>query len=194
MSKTTFAKLIIAKLTSILGTNGAVYTSDTPVKAQQAIAEAITEYLTANTTITILYNGILTSGTGNDTIVSDTMNITGKCSTISQPTNFQNWVNNIQTSIAISFTVISPGKNGVVTSFKPFNPTFGMINIQQNDLHSIHQKYQSTPTLPIWTFICGKILDWLNSELGKNTAALNIPATRTGISSGMASLKSIVVS
>lgn len=121
MSKTTFAKLIIAKLTSILGTNGAVYTSDTPVKAQQAIAEAITEYLTANTTITILYNGILTSGTGNDTIVSDTMNITGKCSTISQPTNFQNWVNNIQTSIAISFTVISPGKNGVVTSFKPFN-------------------------------------------------------------------------
>lgn len=99
MGKTAFASLVVSKLKSAIGTNGAVYTADTPDKAQAAIAEAITEYLIANTTINISYSGTLTTGTGADPIVADTMKITGVCDKIGKPENYTAWVKRIQAVI-----------------------------------------------------------------------------------------------
>lgn len=194
MGKTAFANLIVSKLKSAVGVDGATYTSDTPNKAQKAIIDSITEYLTAHTSIKISYNGVLTSGTGVDSVIEDTMKITSNSKTIGKPLNFLIWVNSIQQVIASSFTVVFPGEKGVIVDFKPFNPTSNALIILQTDLLAAHQNNVNTPVQAVWEVICGKILDWLNSELGKNPAATNLPATRTGVSSGIASLISISVS
>lgn len=194
MGKTAFASLIISKLKSAIGTDGATYTSDTPDKAQKAIANAITEYLVTNTSVKISYNGILTSGTGADNVTEDTMKILGECSTIGKPSDFIAWVNKIQSVIASSFFVVSPSEKGIVVNFKPFNPTANALTIQQSKLLSVYQNNTESPTQAVWEAICGKILDWLNSGSGKNPTAISLPATRTGVSSGTASLVSISVS
>lgn len=194
MGKAVFASLIISKLKSVIGTDGATYTSDTPDKAQKAIADAITEYLVTNTSVKISYNGILASGTGTDPTVEDTMKILGECEVIGKPSNFITWVNKIQSAIASSFFVISPSEKGIVVNFKPFSPTTNALTIKQSELLSVYQNNTDTPTQAVWEVICGKILDWLNSASGKNPTATNLPATRTGVSSGTASLVSISVS
>lgn len=194
MGKAAFASLVIAKLKSAIGTDGAQYTTDTPEKAQTAIAEAITEYLIANTTISISYSGVLTSGTGTDPIVADTMKITGVCEKIGKPSDFVAWVNKIQSVIASSFSVVSPGASGIATTLKPFNPTANALQILQRDLDNAYQSNISAPAQAVWEVICGKILDWLNSEIGKNPIATTMPATRTGVSVGTASLVSITIS
>lgn len=194
MSKATFASLIINKLRTAIGEDGSLYTDQTPMKAQAVIAEAITEYLIANTTINISYAGVLTSGTGADSVIEDTMKITGTCDTIGKPSDFQSWVNKLQSVIASSFSVVSPGVNGVEVTFMPFNPTTNALQISQKDLNDTYQNFASYPLQAVWEFICGQIIDWLNSTEGKNPTAVSLPATRTGVSTGTASLVSILVS
>lgn len=193
MGKAAFASLVISKLKSAIGSNGSIYTADTPDKAQTAIAEAITEYLIANTTISISYSGTLTTGTGADPIIADTMKITGVCDKIGKPENYAAWIKRIQTVISSSFSVVSPGTDGVIVDFNPFNPTDGALQIPQADLTSIYQNNMDAPAQAVWEVICGKILDWLNSTTGKNPTATVLPATRTGVSAGTASLVSITI-
>lgn len=193
MSTIAFANHIIEKLQASISTNGATYTADTPINAQRAIAEAITEYLIANTTINISYTGMLINGGANDPILSDTMKITGKCAEIGKPSDFISWVNKIQSVIASSFTVFSPGQNGVSVSFKPFNPSQGALIIQQAELATASQNNQQRPSQAAWEVICGKIIDWLTSEAGKNPQAKTLSATRPGISTGTATLTSITI-
>lgn len=193
MGKIAFANHVIEKLQASISTNGATYTSDTPINAQRAIAEAITEYLVANTTINISYVGILTNGGSSDQVVSDAMKITGQCAEIGKPSDFISWVNKIQSVIASSFTVLSPGQNGVTVSFKPFNPSQGALIVQQEELASASQNNQQRPSQAVWEVICGKILDWLTSETGKNPQAKALSATRPGISTGTVTLTSITI-
>lgn len=193
MSKESFANLIVTKLNGALGWNGSAYSSDTPKQAQTAIAEAITEYLIANTTITISYNGVLNTGSGADVIASDTMKITGSCSLVSTPSSFEGWVATLQSAIASAFTVLSPSTQGVIVTFQPFNGIAGALQIPQTNLKVAHEGNPKSPALAVWTVICGGILDWLNSSLGKSPTATAIAATRTGISSGTAALLSITV-
>lgn len=193
MSKIAFANHIIEKLQSSISTNGATYTSDTPINAQRAIAEAITEYLVANTTINVSYTGILTNGGTADPIASDTMKITGECAEIDKPLDFLSWVNNIQSVIASSFSVLSPGQNGITASFKPFNPSQGALIIQQKELAAASQNNQQRPSRAVWEVICGKIIDWLTSEAGKNPQAKSISAIRDKTSTGTVSLVSITI-
>lgn len=193
MSKTTFANLILTNLQGAIGHDGSQYTNATPALAQSAIATAITQYLIANTTITISYNGMLTNG-GTDVIASDTMKIAGTCTTLSAPSNFNSWVAALQSSIASSFVVTPPSTQGVITTFQPFNSVVGALQISQSDLKTAHNNNTKAPALSVWEVICGKILDWLNSSSGKNPAATAITATRTGVSSGTATLVSISVS
>ena len=193
MSKESFANLIITKLNGTLGQSGSAYSSSTPKQAQAVIGEAITEYLIANTTITISYNGVLNTGGGADVIVSDTMKIMGNCSLTSAPSSFEGWITTLQSAIASAFTVVSPSTQGVVVTFQPFNSTTGALQIPQANLKVAHEGNPKSPTLAVWTVICGGILDWLNSSLGKNPSATAIAATRTGISSGTTALLSITV-
>lgn len=193
MSKTIFANLILTNLQGAIGHDSSQYTNATSTLAQSAIATAITQYLIANTTITISYNGVLTNG-GADVIASDTMKIAGTCATLSIPSDFNSWVAALQSSIASSFVVTPPSTQGVITTFQPFNSAVGALQISQSDLKTAHNNNIKAPALSVWEVICGKILDWLNSSSGKNPAATAITATRTGVSSGTATLVSISVS
>lgn len=194
MGKTAFANLIISNLKSAIGVDGSTYTADTPTKAQKAIAGAITEYLKINTSVKISYKGVLTSGTGADSVTEDVMKISGECKEIGKPSDFSTWVNDIQSAIASSFFAFSPGKNGVSVNFMPFNPTAKALTIRQSELLSACQSNTNAPVQVVWEVICGKILDWLNSELGKNPMVMDLPATRAETSAGTASLVSISVS
>lgn len=194
MGKETFAKLVRDKVTGALGANGGMYNSNTPSMAQSAIAEAITEYLMTHTTIDVLYNGVMTSGGSKDSVTKDTMTITGECATTGVPSSFQTWVVKIQSVIASSFSVTLPGKAGVQATFKPFNPTPNTLSITQSSLKEAWDGNKNNPSQIVWEVICGKILDWLNSPAGKNPSATNIPASRTGVSTGTVSIVSINVS
>lgn len=193
MGKAAFASLAIAKLKATIGLDGGVYAADTADKAQAAVAEAITEYLTANTTINISYSGVLTSGTGTDPVVTDSMKIMGVCGKIGKPSDFADWTNRLQVAIASSFSVATPGGNGVITMFKPFSPTANALQIVQKDLHNAHQNNISRPAQAVWEVICEGILSWLNSSAGRNPMATGLSATRPGVSEGVASLVSITV-
>lgn len=193
MGKAMFASVVVGKLREAIGTDGAKYESDTPVKAQEAIAEAITEYLVANTTVEIAYNGTLNTGTGADPITVDSMKVSGKCEGIGKPSDYETWVKKMQEMIAKTFVVVSPGVGGIVTTFKPFNATEGALKIEQNKLREAYQSATSNYAQAVWEVICGEILDWLNSDMGKNPTAKGVAATRTGISTGVASLERVTV-
>lgn len=192
MSRETFANLITNKLKAAVGIDGSKYSSGTAAIAQSAIAEAITEYLVANTTIMISYNGVTASGSA-DVIASDTMKIIGACTLATAPTNFAAWVATIQSSIASAFTVQSPSTQGVITTFQPFSGVAGALQISQSNLKSTHESNSKSPMLPVWGAVCGSILNWLNSAAGLNTTVISVPATRSGVSSGTATLLSISV-
>ena len=192
MSKESFANLIVSKLKSVVGNDGSKYSTNTASLAQSAIAEAITEYLIANTTITISYNGIATAG-GADIIAADTMKIMGDCELSDTPSQFSAWVMALQTAIASAFIVQSPSTQGVITEFKPFSNMPGALQISQSALKTAHISNPQNPTLAVWSELCGGILNWLNSEAGKNAAAIGVVASRSGISTGSANLLSISV-
>lgn len=191
MSKTSFANLILSKLQGAVGGDGSKYSAVTSSLAQSAIAEAITEYLIANTTVNISYNGVLTSG-GTDVIASDTMKIGGTC-TPATVSDFTSWTAALQSSISSAFVVVPPSTQGVAVSFQPFNNVTGALQIPQAELTAAHNANPQSPTLAVWEVICGKILEWLNSSAGKNPSATAIAATRSGVSSGTATLLSIWV-
>lgn len=193
MSKESFAKQIIAKLQSAVGTDGSLYSESTPTSAQTAIAEAISEYLIANTIVTISYTGTLTNGSP-DPIVADTMQVIGSCASTGTPANFTAWVTALQSSIAASITVQSPGTNGIVTTFQPFSSVAGALTINQLALKSAFEANTQAPLQSVWEALCGGLLTWFNSDAAKNPSAVAIAATRTGASSGTASLVSITVS
>lgn len=192
MSATAFASLIISKLASSIGTEGTKYGNDSVTLAQSAIAEAISEYLIANTTVIIQYSGTLTNGSP-DPIVTDTLRIAGACTPTSVPQNFNAWVMELQQSIASSFLVSPPGIiNAVTTTFLPFSNIAGTLQIPQSSLKSIHESNLNNPQLAVWQIICEDILAWANSESGKNPTIIGVPATRA-VSSGTATLTSIIV-
>lgn len=193
MSKESFASLVLTKLKASVGDDGSKYSDNTATLAQSAIAAAITEYLVANTTITISYDGVLTSG-GADVIASDTMKIAGSCQLTSVPTQFDSWVATLQSAIASAFVTQPPSTQGVVTAFPPFSSITGALQIPQSKLKAAHEANAKAPALSVWSEVCGAILDWLNSAAGLNPNAVAITATRSGISSGTATLLSISVS
>ena len=193
MSKESFASLVLTKLKAAVGGDGSQYSSNTATLAQSAIADAITEYLVANTTVTISYDGVLTSG-GADVIASDTMKITGSCQLKSVPAQFDGWVTALQAAIASAFVAQPPSTQGVVTAFPPFSSVTGALQISQSKLKAAHEAKTNNPALSVWSEVCGAILDWLNSTAGLNLNAVAITATRSGISSGTATLLSIKVS
>ena len=193
MSKENFASLVLTKLRAAVGNDSSAYSSGTAVSAQSAIGEAVTEYLVANTIVTISYNGVLASG-GEDVIAADTIKISGSCQLTSVPAQFNSWVAALQSAIASAFVVQPPSTQGIVTSFQPFSSIAGALQIPLSKLKNAHEGNIANPALSVWTEVCGGILDWLNSAAGLNPNAVAIAAIRSGISSGTATLLSINVS
>ena len=185
MSKTTFAQTIISKLKAAIGTDGSIYTSGSALSAMAAVAQGITEYLIANTTVSIAYAGmVITAYPYPDPIISDTFRIVGTCAPPSPANSFDSWIKQIETNIIAGFQLAPSGNAGVVFVQKPFL-NIGIKTMQEN-LKSIHDVSDKDPQLKVWEVVCGGIMDWINSIALNSIAG---PASRpTAPSAGTASI------
>lgn len=190
MSKTAFAKTIIAKLNSSIGTNGGSYTSGSASSAMEAVAAGITEYLIANTKVEISYSGIVASTVPYpDPIIMDSFKIIGKCTPASPSNGFDNWIKQIEANIIAGFQLASMGNAGIVFSQKPFlNP--GIVTNQSN-LKVAHDIADESPQQKVWEVVCEGIMNWING-IAKN----NMPGSAsrpTAPSTGTASIIKITL-
>jgi hypothetical protein len=190
MSKTAFAQTIISKLKAAIGTDGGSYTSGSALSAMAAVAQGITEYLIANTTVTIAYAGIVSATVPYpDPIIVDTFKIIGTCAPPSPANSFDSWIKQIETNIIIGFQLAPSGNAGVVFTQKPFL-NIGIKTMQEN-LKSVHDVSDKDPQLKVWEVVCGGIMDWINSVALNSIAG---PASRpTAPSVGTASITKITI-
>lgn len=185
MSKSAFAQTIISKLKGAIGTDGGSYSSGSASSAMAAVASGITEYLIANTTVTITYQGII-PGTPptNDPVTTDSFQITGTCAPTGPSNNFDAWIKQIETNIIAGFALATLGKAGVAFPQKPFlSPG---ITTTQSLLKANHDVSDSNPQQKIWEIVCGGIMDWINGPAMNTT-----PGSATHQSAGSAGTASI---
>lgn len=190
MSKSAFAQTIISKLKAAIGTDGSSYSSDTASAAMAAVANGITEYLIANTTVTITYTGIIPSTpAAKDPTTTDTFKIVGTCAPTGPSNSFDAWIKQIEANIIAGFSLAPSGQAGVAFPQKPFLSTG--ITTMQSILKSNHDVSDENPQQKIWEIICGGIMDWING------VAMNItPGTATHTppgSSGPAAITKITI-
>ena len=191
MSKSAFAQTIISKLKSAIGTDGSGYSSSTATVAMTAVANGITEYLIANTKVTISYVGVI-PGTPpvKDPVTSDTFDIIGSCAPTGPSNSFDSWIKQIESNIIAGFSLAPAGNAGVAFPQKPFLSP-GIITVQSM-LKSNHDVSDDNPQQKIWEIICGGIMDWINNLAMNATPG---PATHTPPgSSGTAAITKITIS
>ena len=188
MSKQAFASSIISRLRSAVGTDGGSYTASTASAAMNAVVAAISDYLIANTTVTIAYEGVMTSNGAPDPNVSDTFKIVGSCATPGPSDNFDAWIALLQANIIAGFSLAPAGdEHGTVFVMKPFlTPGVG---ISRSDLTAAHDVRESNPQQQIWEIVCGAIMDWINGGALNPTPGA---AARTE-SAGTASIVNIAI-
>lgn len=190
MSKTAFAQTLIRKLKAAIDTDGGSYTSGSAPSAMAAVAQGITEYLIANTTVSITYAGmVMTLYPYPDPVVADTFKIVGTCAPPSPANSFDSWIKQIEANIIAGFQLASSGNAGVMFAQKPFlNPG---IKTRQSDLKSTHDVTDKDPQLKVWEVVCGGIMDWINGS------ALNsipgVASRPTAPSTGTASITKITI-
>ncbi len=191
MSKTAFAQTIIGKLNAAIGMDGSSYTENSVTSAMAAVAQGITEYLIANTTVYVSYAGIIPSVPSPipDPVVADTFKIVGACAPTGPSDHFDNWIKQIEANIITGFQLVPAGTAGLVFPTKPFL-NIGIVTMQGN-LKSAHNINDESPQQKVWEVVCGGIMDWIN------TIALNsVPgaASRpTAPSAGTASITKITI-
>lgn len=190
MSRTVFAQTIINKLKAAIGTDGGVYTSGSASSAMAAVAQGITEYLIANTTVTVAYTGVVAATPPYpDPVIADTFKIAGTCAPPGPANSFDGWIKQIETNIIAGFQLAPSGNAGVVFVQKPFF-NVGIDTVQEN-LRSVHDVADNDPQLKVWEVVCGGIMDWINGAALNGVAG---PASRpTGPSTGTASITKITI-
>ncbi len=191
MSKTTFAQSIISKLKGAIGVSGSNFNSGSASVAMTAVASAITEYIIANTQVTITYTGIISSTPPSpDPVVTDTFTVVGTCAPTGPSNSFDAWIRQIETNIISGFQLAPKGNAGIVFAQKPFLSP-GIVTSQAN-LKSTHDVNDKDPQLKVWEVVCDGILNWING-LAINPAPG--PASRpTGPSTGTAMISKIIIS
>lgn len=190
MSKEAFAQTIIARLDASIGKDGSSYTSGSAPVAMAAVAQGITEYLTANTTVAIAYSGIIPGPVPTpDPVVADSFQIVGACAPTGPSDSFDDWIRKIESNIMAGFTLAPAGMAGVVFPQVPF--LNAGIATSRSMLKAAHDIQDESPQLGIWSIVCGGIMDWIN------TVALNPspgPATHPPAgSTGTASIVKITI-
>lgn len=190
MSKSAFAQAIISKLKGTIGTDGQSFTPGSATSAMTAVAAAITEYLIANTTVTITYTGVLASvPPAPDPVVTDTFRIVGSCAPTSVCSSFDEWIKQIETNIISGFVLAPAGTAGVVFPQKPFL-SIGIATVRDN-LKSVHDVSDKDPQQKVWEVVCGGIMDWINGiALNPTPGAATRP---TGPSTGTAFISTIII-
>lgn len=184
MSKSAFAQTIISKLKAAIGTDGGSYTSGSASSAMVAVANGITEYLVANTTVTITYAGIIPGTPPTpDPTVTDSFHIVGTCAPTGPSNSFDAWIKQIEANIIAGFALAPAGMAGVVFAQKPFlSPG---IATTQSLLKANHDVSDESPQQKIWEIVCGGIMDWINGIAMNTTpgAATHPPAGSAGTAS-----------
>lgn len=190
MSKSAFAQAIISQLQGAIGTDGNNYSESSATSAMSAVATAITNYLIANTKVTIGYVGTIPGTPPTpDPVVIDTFKIVGSCAPTGPLNSFDAWIKQIETNIIAGFQLAPKGDKGIVFVQKPFlSPG---IMTTQSQLKSAHDVSDESPQQKIWEIVCGGIMDWINSTAMNTTPG---PATRpTGPSSGTGTITKIQI-
>lgn len=190
MSKSAFAQTIISKLKSSIGTSGKDYSTGSATTAMSAVAAGITEYLIANTTVTITYSGIVASAYPYpDPIVTDTFKIVGTCAPTGPSNSFDSWIKLIETNIIAGFQLAPSGNAGIVFPQKPFlSPG---ISTTQSNLKATHDVGDEDPQQKVQEVVCGGIMDWING-IAKNSVP-GAASRPTAPSTGTASITKITI-
>ena len=190
MSKSAFASAIINKMKGAIGTDGLSYSGGTTSAAMSAVAQAITEYLIANTTVTVAYVGIIPGTPPTpDPVTIDTFKIIGACAPPAPSNSFDAWLLQLQNNIIAGFQLAPVGNTGVVFPMKPFLAPG--VTTNQMSLKSAHSVGDTDPQQKIWEIVCDGIIQWING-----TAMNPAPGagTRpTGPSSGIANITKITL-
>lgn len=190
MSKQAFAQSIISKLAGAIGTDGSSFTTGSASIAMTTVATAITEYIIANTTVTVAYVGTLTSTPpAPDPVTTDTFQIIGTCAPTGPSNSFDDWIRQIEANIIAGFQLAPLGTAGVAFVQKPFlNPG---VPTTQSMLKAIHDISDENPQQKVWEVVCGGIMDWINGIAMNTTPG---PAARTsGPSTGTATITKITI-
>lgn len=191
MSAQAFASLIIDKLDAAIGKEGKEFTDGTPPPAMQAVADAITEYILANTIVTVSYNGTIQSVPPSpDPVKVDTFDLVGECAPPDVQDHFDPWLEDIEQKIIAGFQLAPQGHAGLVFPQIPFANTG--ITTRRPDLTAVHEVTDEDPQPKAWLVVCQGIMDWINST-SWNTAPG--PANRPSApSSGTAFITNITIS
>lgn len=189
MAKTEFANTIIQKLAETVGKDGSQVTAETALACQSAIAAALTEYIVANTTVTIAYTGVTPSGSP-DPLVVDTMKVTGVFAPLGVAADLTSWGAVIPAGLTIFAAPIST--NGITAPIMPFNPA-GVLVLDRDRVKSATDG-ASDIQLAVWEEICQQIMDYINSPSTINPMMKAIPGAHATISSGTVSLTQISIS
>lgn len=158
------ADSIISELKKEIGNEGDKFDTSTPIKANKAIAKAITDYLKQNTQVAISYGGIITATGIPDPLVADMFSITGNCAP-AMGTNFDAWLMQLVLNIQTGFQLQTVGNLGLVCGTPTLcfmgTPFVGSQTIL--NLKNVHESNKEDPLKAIWYTICNAICTWLNS-------------------------------
>lgn len=177
MSKEAFASTIISKLKASIGTSG--YTSATPVSANAAIAEGITEYILQNTKVKTSYKGVFPNGL-NDPLFFDTFPVIGSCAPVPTSQDFDTWLALLKINIETGFS-IATGEKGLVFATLPFNPLVPISVMRDSHLKSIAESNSNDVQQKVWEFICDGILNWLNGTPNPSAVGAATHASSAGV-------------
>lgn len=190
MSKKSFASLIISKMKGAIGTDGHSFGDGTANSAMAAVSQAITEYLVANTQVTVTYVGIIPGTPPTpDPVVTDVFKIVGSCAPPSPSQNFDEWLLQLQNNVIGGFQLAPSGNAGVVFPMKPFLAP--SITITQQDLKSAHSVDDEEPQQKIWEIVCDGIMKWINGTA--LNPAVGAGSRPSGPSTGTANIVKIVI-
>lgn len=181
MSKQAFASVIINKMKGAISTDGQSFNDGTAVSAMAAVAQGITEYLIANTQVTVAYVGVIPGTPPTpDPVVIDTFKIVGVCAPSSPSNSFDAWLLQLQNNIIAGFQLAPTGNAGVVFPIKPF--LVPGVTVSQANLKSAHDVGDSDPQQKIWEIICDGIMQWINGTAMNpaSSAATHPAASSTG--------------
>lgn len=190
MAASDFATLILSQLVGAIGTEGGAYNEGTATLAMTAVADAMTQYIVSNTTVTISYAGIINSVTPSpDPVVIDTFKVEGKIVPTGPSNSFDDWIRQIETNIIAGFKLASIGNAGVMFAQSPFiNPGIAVTQAMLKLQHDITDK---SPQQGVWEIICQGIMDWINSiALNPTPGSASRP---TGPSTGTAIITKIII-
>lgn len=162
MSKQAFAKTIINKMKASIGTDGQSFGDSTAPSAMTAVAQAITEYLIANTQVIVAYVGVIPGTPPTpDPVVTDTFKIVGTCATTGPSNSFDAWLMQLQNNIIAGFQLAPAGNAGLMFPMKPFLAPG--ITTNQAMLTSAHDVGDEEPQQKMWEIICDGIMQWINT-------------------------------